>query len=443
MNRNDIDFTPFPNCGNNPFYMNEFNIANMLPTVPVSGPAITKALNTNDIDAINEILMNNSIISEKKVERKNDKGEDVPEKCPKCGSPVKLVFKGEPVWVCSNKDCNEYFGTLPFNESVNESVLKSDSDIYWNKDKFDSGEINLCFITGLSGSGKSSMAHSQESDKIEVYELDDLVYTKDHFTMDNLKEYGDLIYTFFKKHPEYYLTQKECEDQDIPTEKYEDKIFPDFISHAMQYAKSHKNKKFILEGIWLYVYSKPEQLKDYAVYIKGTSVLKSKIRASKRDSKNEANNKLDRARRFISQSTSHWKHFIKSDNTLDTWRNYFIKQMESMNESVGSHTNKFLLQYMAETAKRSELPDSVFGIPEERKYPMPDKKHVISAIKLFGHVDKKYEEELAKRIIKNIRKYDIDVSFVTKNNKLYKYLLDSHLVKESVSLYDQFFLSPC
>ena len=25
MNRNDIDFTPFPNCGNNPFYMNEFN----------------------------------------------------------------------------------------------------------------------------------------------------------------------------------------------------------------------------------------------------------------------------------------------------------------------------------------------------------------------------------------------------------------------------------
>ena len=98
---------------------------------------------------------------------------------------------------------------------------------------------------------------------------------------------------------------------------------------------------------------------------------------------------------------------------------------------------------MAETAKRSELPDSVFGIPEERKYPMPDKKHVISAIKLFGHVDKKYEEELAKRIIKNIRKYDIDISFVTKNNKLYKYLLDSNLVKESVSLYEQFFLSPC
>lgn len=25
--------------------------------------------------------------------------------------------------------------------------------------------------------------------------------------------------------------------------------------------------------------------------------------------------------------------------------------------------------------KRSELPDSVFGIPQERKYPMPDEKH--------------------------------------------------------------------
>lgn len=44
--------------------------------------------------------------------------------------------------------------------------------------------------------------------------------------------------------------------------------------------------------------------------------------------------------------------------------------------------------------KRSELPDSVFGIPQERKYPMPDEKHTRSAIKLFNHVDPKYEEQL-------------------------------------------------
>lgn len=73
--------------------------------------------------------------------------------------------------------------------------------------------------------------------------------------------------------------------------------------------------------------------------------------------------------------------------------------------------------------KRSELPDDVFGIPQERKYPMPDKRHTLSAIKLFNHVDDKYEEELAKAIIKNIKKYNIsdDEIHMTKENRFSKY----------------------
>lgn len=72
--------------------------------------------------------------------------------------------------------------------------------------------------------------------------------------------------------------------------------------------------------------------------------------------------------------------------------------------------------------KRSDLPDEVFGIPEERKYPMPDKQHTLAAIRLFGHVDPKYEEELAINIIKNMKKYDIPESYVGKDNKLRKYI---------------------
>ena len=55
-------------------------------------------------------------------------------------------------------------------ELYNEAYIKNIKDIYYNKDQFDSGEINLCFITGHSGSGKSTMAHKNESDNIEVYE---------------------------------------------------------------------------------------------------------------------------------------------------------------------------------------------------------------------------------------------------------------------------------
>ena len=60
---------------------------------------------------------NNDLLQEGK-ERKNDKGETVPEKCDKCGGDVVCQIHGEPVFVC--KDCGKYFGTMPC--SLNESI---------------------------------------------------------------------------------------------------------------------------------------------------------------------------------------------------------------------------------------------------------------------------------------------------------------------------------
>lgn len=97
----------------------------------------------------------------------------------------------------------------------------------------------------------------------------------------------------------------------------------------------------------------------------------------------------------------------------------FIK--ESYNEDI------------IEEMKRSELNDSDFGIPEERKYPLNDEKHVISAIKFFNYVNKKYEEELAKNIISKMKKYNISGSRVGKKNRLRKYL-PSNMVEESITI---------
>lgn len=82
---------------------------------------------------------------------------------------------------------------------------------------------------------------------------------------------------------------------------------------------------------------------------------------------------------------------------------------------------------------RAQLPDEVFGIPQERKYPMPDQRHTISAIKLFNHVEDKYEEQLAKAVIKNMKKYDIDGSMVGDNNRLKKYL-PKDMISESTDI---------
>ena len=58
----------------------------------------------------------------------NDKGDKVPKICPKCGSKVGVFLRGEPVYLCTNKECGKYFGTVQFpskKKSVNESSLPS------------------------------------------------------------------------------------------------------------------------------------------------------------------------------------------------------------------------------------------------------------------------------------------------------------------------------
>lgn len=69
--------------------------------------------------------------------------------------------------------------------------------------------------------------------------------------------------------------------------------------------------------------------------------------------------------------------------------------------------------------------DPEFGIPEQKKYPLYDKAHVEAAISLFGHVEPKFEEKLARAIIAKMRKYNIPFEKVGKENRLYKYIPES------------------
>lgn len=44
--------------------------------------------------------------------RKNDKGETVPEICPKCGGKIGVFLQGEPIFKCTK--CGKCFGVVPF-----------------------------------------------------------------------------------------------------------------------------------------------------------------------------------------------------------------------------------------------------------------------------------------------------------------------------------------
>ena len=82
-----------------------------------------------------------------------------------------------------------------------------------------------------------------------------------------------------------------------------------------------------------------------------------------------------------------------------------------------------LLEEKLSTKERNQLPDSEFGIPSQRRYPLHNREHVILAIKFFSHVDQEHEAELAHNIIRKMKKYNIPMDTVGKNNRLYKYII--------------------
>ena len=209
---------------------------------------------------------------------------------------------------------------------LSDSFIRSEPDLYYKEDSFNAGETNICFLLGHSGSGKSRMARTLEGDEIDHIELDDLMLTRDHFTPDELKDYSGMLYSFFTgEGAKYYIGLEERNS--IPKEEYEDKVFIDFVSFAMEYAGQHREKKFILDGIWLYLYfDDPSVFADYTVFIKGTSFLKSKSRAIKREMQRDKETLQDRKQMFGREV----RNYLLDEEKINAWRSYYGERPETI-----------------------------------------------------------------------------------------------------------------
>ena len=60
-----------------------------------------------------------------------------------------------------------------------------------------------------------------------------------------------------------------------------------------------------------------------------------------------------------------------------------------------------------------ELPISDFGLPEERKYPMPDATHVRAAESYFRYATDQQKPELAHNILRKAKEFGVDVESPT------------------------------
>ena len=59
--------------------------------------------------------------------------------------------------------------------------------------------------------------------------------------------------------------------------------------------------------------------------------------------------------------------------------------------------------------ERREFPDSIYGLPERREYPMPDAAHVRAAEAYFRYCPDSLKPRLAKAILQRARLYGVDV----------------------------------
>lgn len=281
----------------------------------------------------------------------------------------------------------------------NENYVLPMPDIKYNKEKFDSGKTNLLFITGLSGAGKSTLS-LDIGDDCEVVPLDAVIWNKTYINLDEIKQISPMAFEFFNgEGNKYYVSMKEINNGPAKHNNYMKDLICDFVDFAIKYAKDHKDQKYVIEGVYIYECIDPKLLKDYAVYIKGTSAVTSLVRAGKRDNK-LINNIL---------KPGFW---LSDEPRLNKFRKYFMALMKSHKESA-------LLE-----VKRSELPDSAFGIPEDRKFPLDTEKHVRSAIHLFGHAEESKKKNLAHRIASAAKKYGITIPETT---QCYKYLNEGAL----------------
>lgn len=67
------------------------------------------------------------------------------------------------------------------------------------------------------------------------------------------------------------------------------------------------------------------------------------------------------------------------------------------------------MNYRLDTEERCGLPDSMFGLPSRREYPMPDAVHVRAAEAYFRYCPEDLKPELARNILRFARQYGVDV----------------------------------
>lgn len=245
-------------------------------------------------------------------------------------------------WCYINKEKNENLNGSSFVESVlSEGISDLDSaesnDIYHNVEDWESGKSNVLWVTGLSGSGKSTISKeiSAKYNDVEYVELDLIQAGKIRQWDDNdnrlnglLKDFVNYKGGFDNIFPLY--TQKarkgELNFGDMMDKSCADQ-FNELFEYIITYTKKNSNRRFVIEGVQIAMCTSNKminKISKYPVIIKMNGPLKTEFRREKRSIKSHIDQDMDFITTF-KHVCHHIQNWIKNGFFLNNWKelNYF------------------------------------------------------------------------------------------------------------------------
>lgn len=89
----------------------------------------------------------------------------------------------------------------------------------------------------------------------------------------------------------------------------------------------------------------------------------------------------------------------------------YVVTQEDINVNI--HIMKTHIDDRLYAADRKALPDSAYGLPERREYPMPDAAHVRAAEAYFRYCPEELKPVLARAILNKAKEFGVDVESPT------------------------------
>ena len=90
-----------------------------------------------------------------------------------------------------------------------------------------------------------------------------------------------------------------------------------------------------------------------------------------------------------------------------------LTKVESVSLLNTNHKTHTTMSDILNEEERRELPDSAYGLPERREYPMPDAAHVRAAESYFRYCPEDLKPKLARAILAKAREFGVDVQSPT------------------------------